>query len=393
MPTCGNIIQCAVLALLGLAVVMVNSAAMSLGGEPITLGSLLTSRPMTYAVLAVVALLVAGHLDIRRLRTARGLANPIPWLLVIAIGLCVAALLPGVGAVINGSRRWLLLELGALKLTFQPSELAKWAVVGALAWWAAHRSGALRHMAAGLMPALVVVGLICGLVVIEDLGTAVLIGAVAMALLIAGGARLWHVGLCIPPALGAVAVMIVTSPYRVQRLVSFLHPNADPQGSGYQLTQSLVAIVAGNRGVGNGLQKLGYLPTDTSDFLFAVICEELGLGGAALVALLYGAILWSAMLILHRCRHAFDRLMTLGILLTLSLQAVMNMMVVTGMVPTKGIALPLLSAGGTGWLMTAAALGLLVALDRVQKIEAEQEIAESAALPRAVSIAAPAVAA
>ncbi len=389
MPACGNMIQCAVLALLGLAVVMVNSAAMSLGDEPVTLSSLLTSRPMIYAALAVAALLVAGRLDVRRLRTARGPANPIPWLLLIAMALCAAALLPGVGAVINGSRRWLLLDLGGFKLTFQPSELAKWAVVLALAWWSAHRAGALRHFVIGLLPTLVVVGVVCGLVVMEDLGTAVLIGGVALCLLIAGGARLWHVALCIPPALGAVAVMILTSPYRVQRLISFLNPDADPQGSGYQLTQSLVAIVAGNRGVGNGLQKLGYLPTDTSDFLFAVICEELGLGGAALVALFYGVIVWASMVILHRCRHTFDRLLTLGVMLTLALQAVMNMMVVTGLVPTKGIALPLLSAGGTGWLMTAAALGLLVALDRVQRIEAEEAAAEPVEIPRAVSIAAP----
>jgi cell division protein FtsW len=218
--------------------------------------------------------------------------------------------------------------------------------------------------------------------VIEDLGTAVLIAAVGLLVLLAAGARWWHVALTVPPAAAAVIALIALSPYRMRRITSFLDPWADPQGSGYHLVQALNTIQEGGltgRGLGNSVLKFGYLPEDTTDFLFAVICGELGLAGAFMVASIYGGLMLAGLAVVRECRHSFGRLLGLGVLLTVGLQALMNLAVVTGLVPTKGIALPLLSNGGTGWVMTSAAVGLLVAIDRINRLEAT-EIEEDPAL-------------
>jgi len=244
----------------------------------------------------------------------------------------------------------------------------------AMAWWGARRAGVMRSFLHGLAPALLVLGVVCGLIVVEDLGTAVLIGAVAMIVLVAAGARLWQAALLVPPAVAAVFVLIASSPYRMRRITSFLDPWADPQGAGYHLVQSLNAIQEGGltgRGLGNSVLKFGYLPEDTTDFVFAVICGELGIAGALLVVSLYLGLMLAGLAVVRECRHAFGRLLGLGVLLTIGLQALINIAVVTGLIPTKGIALPLVSNGGTGWVMTAGAVGFLVALDRINRLEAE----------------------
>ena len=365
----------AVAALLAVGVVMVNSAAYTLGGSPITFQSFLFGRPTIYALLAITVMLFTSRLDIRWLNSRGGLFNPVLWLLAAAIGLCIAALIPGVGANINGASRWIKLPLPEpLAITFQPSEVAKWALVLAVAWWAARHAGAMRSFRRGLLPPLIVVGLIGGLIIVEDLGTAVLIGAAAGVMLLASGARWWKLLAPVPLGVAAVVAAIIHSPYRIQRLTGFLDPFADERGAGYHLIQSLVAVRSGSTawGLGNGPQKLDYLPADTTDFLFAVICEELGLAGAALVVALFAVLIWTILLIVRDCRHPFGRLVGVGVMATIGLQALMNMAVVTALVPTKGIALPLVSAGGTGWILTAAAVGLVVATDRLNRLEAAE---------------------
>jgi len=380
MPTYGNMLQWIVITLLGVAVIMVHSAGMSVGGDDtVTMMSLVAGRSVIYAALAIGVMVVIGQLDIRRLYSQRGISNPVIWMLLISVVLCGLALVPGLGKNVNGASRWLNLGPSSWNLSFQPSELAKWTMVAAMAWWGARHAGAFRRFGDGLLPAILILAIVCGLIVIEDLGTAVLIGTVGILMLIAAGAKLWHVALIAPPAMAGVVAMIMISPYRIKRLLAFVDPWADPQGIGYHLIQAKMAIVGGGlfgRGIGNGVQKFGYLPEDTTDFLFAVVCEELGVGGAALVIGLYLAMMWVGLSIVRDCRHAFGRLLGLGVLLTIGIQATMNIAVVTGSVPTKGIALPLLSAGGTGWVMCAAAIGLLVAIDRLNRYEAEEESEE-----------------
>jgi len=387
------VLEWVVLSLLLLAVLVIHSARMGVDDAPMTAVGLLTARETIYAGAAVALLFLAGRLDIRKLYAARLFALPYPlWGVLLAAGLCTATLMPGVGAEINGSRRWLSIGTGEVALTFQPSELAKWAIVLALAWWAARRAGAMHRFFAGLAPPLLAVGLICGLIVVEDLGTAVLIAAVALAILLAGGARWWHVAGLSTLAGGVFAMLVVRSPYRLQRLTTFLDPAADPRGAGYQPIQMMAAIAEGGRGWGNGIVKQGYLPAHTTDGIFAIICEELGYAGAAVVIALFLVLIWAIVGIVRDSPMPFARLLALGVMMTIAAQAIMNIAVVTVVVPTKGIALPLVSRGGTGWLVTAAAIGLIAAIDRLNAVEAEtdQTDAVDSTAPRPFSRRAPA---
>lgn len=363
-----HIIQCAVIGLLGLAVIMVHSAGMTIGQGAGDAWDLVTSRHTIYAVIAIAVLMLASRVNIRQLIEYRDWTNPLWPALLVSLALVGLAMVPGVGTSINGARRWLAVG----PITFQPSELVKWIMVVAVALWCTRRRGAIHRLRDGLLPIVALVALACGLIVIEDLGTAFLIALVAGVMLIAGGASLWHVGAAVPIAGLGVVAAIIHSPYRMARLTAFMDPWADPRGTGYHAIQSMLAIAQGGlfgRGLGNGIQKFGYVPADTTDFIFAIICEELGIVGALMVIVAYASILWAGMGIVRASRDTFGRLFALGIMLTLGFQAMINLAVVTVVVPTKGIALPLLSAGGTGWVMTALALGLVAGLDEANRLD------------------------
>jgi cell division protein FtsW len=378
-------LELAVGALLGLAVLMVNSAGATVGAAGHTgdaglvagTVSVLTGRAVIYAVLAVGVMLLASRINVRQLFAVRGWTNPLSVIVAGALLLAALTLVPGMGKSVNGASRWLYLGPKSWGLSFQPSELVKWVMVLAIAWWCARRRGLMHRFRYGLVPPLILLGMACLIVVVEDLGTAALIGLVAVCMLIAGGASLKHLALIVPVGLIGLVAALLHSPYRIKRLTAFLDPWADPAGSGYHPIQSMLAVIQGGltgRGLGNGIQKFGYLPEDTTDFIFAVICEELGIMGAAVVVALFMVILWVGLGIVRDCKDTFGRLVGLGVLLTVGLQAAINIAVVVAVVPTKGIALPLVSAGGTGWIMTAFALGLVAALDNANYLEAEEEL-------------------
>lgn len=364
MLRAGHGLALVTIALLLFGVVMVNSAGLTLDAEqPLTLESLLLGKHAVLAMLAIAALAVGAVLPVHELPKIRGLRNPLPWLMLGCMILLVAVRVPGIGKEVNGAWRWI--QIGPVN--FQPSELAKWAMVLLLAWFAACHAGRIGRFATGLMPALAVLGVVCALIATEDLGTAVLIGLVGLGMLIAAGAKVWQVAMLIPVGLAGAAAAVIQSPYRLERLRAFLDPYEDPQGIGYHMIQSMAAVAQGGvpgRGLGNGIHKFGYVPEDTTDFVFAIICEELGIAGAAIVIAMYAVLLLCTLSIVRRALRPFDRLAALGVLLTVGLQALINLAVVTGLGPTKGIALPLLSAGGTGWLLTAFMVGLLISIDR-----------------------------
>lgn len=367
MLQAAQLLQLTTVAMLGLALVMVRSAGMAIGGRGLDPTSFLTSRHTVYATLAIGAMLLTSRFSLRRALKLRPWCNPLIWLAAMAVGLLLAQSIPGVGRTVNGATRWIELGNGSFRLTFQPSELAKWAVVLWIPFWIASHGGRIRGLfdRSFLVP-LLGLAVFGGLIIGEDLGTAVLILSVGVVLLLAAGAKVWHMALLVPPVALAVVTVILNSPFRRARLTAFLDPWANPEGIGYHPIQSMLAIAQGGltgRGIGNGVQKFGYLPEDTTDFLFSIICEETGIAGALLVVACYLVILGVGFGILRRCRDAFGRLVALGILLMLGTQALINLAVVTVVVPTKGIALPLLSAGGTGWVMAAAAIGLLASLD------------------------------
>lgn len=383
----GSVIALATLCLLCLGAVMVASAEMTVrADEIVTFRSIATSVSATHMLVALGCMVVVALLPIERLAPVARLGAP--WgfpmhrLAVLAtlalVGVLALVYVPGIGREANGSHRWIRVPVFG---SAQPSEFAKWGLVLLLAIhlaWQGPRIRSFWHLIVTLVP----VALLAGMVILEDLGTGVLMLAVAGTMLLGAGARIWHLLLFAPPALAGLGIALITSPYRVTRLLTFLDPYADPQGTGYHMIQSMVTVAGGEgfgRGLGFGLQKFGYLPEQRTDFLFAVICEELGVVGAALVISLYLAILWSGLSIMKRVpRHTAEgaaaRLLTLGVLATVCVQAAINIAVVTGVAPTKGIALPLLSAGGTGWILTASCLGLLIAIDRRMTIDTAEPI-------------------
>lgn len=342
--------------------------------RPISMDNVLFGRTTILAGLALFAMFIGSRVPVERLYQWRGLLSPVPWLLLGMVVLLLLVHVPGVGRSANNSARW----IGSPQYGFQPSELAKWAMLFVVAWHCCRRAGVMRSFLHGFLPPLIAIGVICALIANEDLGTAVLIFTVSVFMLIAGGARWWHAGMLLP--LGALAAWgaIIASPYRMNRLLAWRNPFEEPQGIGYHIIQSMSAISGGGlfgRGLGNSVQKFGYLPEDTTDFIYAIICEELGVVGALAVLLLYAGLLFLGLRVINRMRPsrdgqlepsvpAFSQLFGLGILLTIGLQALINITVVTGLAPTKGIALPLLSSGGSGWVLTAFSLGLLLSIER-----------------------------
>jgi cell division protein FtsW len=372
-----HLLTLAVFALLGIGLLMVQSASLSVGGTR-SAWTGLTDRAAKhgqFVVLGLMAFAIASRLPTERWlvgsprregeSTLRSILRaPAFWDFAVCAALCLLVLVPGIGAEVNGARRWI--KMGPFQL--QPSELAKWATVTSLTWWLIARPVDLRKFFPGFVVTLVPIGAITLLVVVEDLGTAALIGIVAMLMLVVGRARWWHLLLVIPPALAAGAFFVMGTPYRWKRMTSFTDPWADPQGDGYHMIQSLMSFASGGftgRGLGNGIQKLGYLPEDTTDFIFAVIAEELGFFGAATVAcLLLGIVAIAWRLISDERVSPAGKLLCFGVAATIGLQSCINVAVATVSMPTKGMSLPLVSAGGTGIILTCAMLGSVAGVAR-----------------------------
>jgi cell division protein FtsW len=349
-----------VLGLLLLGVVMVQSASAGAAERNGWQWSVNAIKDAVFAAAGLLTFLVVGWFNYSWLgrATAKLGRNPIVWLMAITVLANLLVLVPHVGVSVNGARRWL--RLGPVQI--QPSELAKWAVVLYLAFLLARRPLNLDRFFTGFLPLLVPIALLCLLVVTQDFGTAVLIALAALGMLVAGKVRWWHLAIVIPPVLAAGFWFVRHEEYRWRRITAFANPYAAPQREGYHMIQSLLSFSTGGwtgRGLGNGIQKLGYLPEDTTDFIFAVICEELGIFGAMLTIALYLGVLYCAWQTVKMKADNFGRLLAFGVGTMVTLQALINIAVATVSVPTKGLSLPLVSAGGSGLIITCAALGLL----------------------------------
>jgi cell division protein FtsW len=332
-------------------------------------------KQLGFAIAAMMTFFAVGFFDYAKLARGPLWRNPIVWMVIVAAVSCAAVLAPGIGREMNGARRWI--SIGVTQ--FQPSEVGKWSLVIFLAYFISQRKVKIESFMGGFVPTMTPVAVIALLVVIQDFGTAALIGVCAVAILLAGRARMWHLFLSAGPGLVGAAWFIMHKSYRMKRMTAFMDPYADPQGQGYHMIQSLLSFSTGGvfgRGLGNGIQKLGYLPEDTTDFIFAVICEEMGLFGAALTIALYLGIIYVAWQIIQQSRDGFGRLLAFGIGAMIGLQALINIAVATVSVPTKGLSLPLVSAGGTGLIITCGALGLLNSIAR-HRHDAEEEAREA----------------
>jgi cell division protein FtsW len=346
-----------VAALLLIGLVMVASASIGISEKETGHAFYYFERQLVY----VAAGFVAGLL---------GLAIPTRfwerysiWLLAGGFVILVLVLVPGLGYSVNGARRWVRLGL----MNFQVSELARVMLLTYIASYAVRRQDELRSSFVGFMKPVAVLGLAAVLLLAEpDFGAATVLLATGIAILFVAGARFWH--LLVPVVLGVAAMgtLAVTSAYRLRRLTAFRNPWDDPFNSGFQLVQSLIAIGRGEWfgvGLGASVQKLFYLPEAHTDFVFAVLAEEFGFVGVAVVIALFGLLVGRALQISREAAaagQAFQSYLAAGIGTWLGLQAFVNIGVNMGLLPTKGLTLPLLSYGGSSMLITLGWLGVLL---------------------------------
>ncbi len=350
----------AILMLLVIGVVMVYSSSSVVALTTYDDPAFFMKRQILWALVGLAMMAVTMRLDHRLFGDQRVVIG----LVALSLVLLFATLVPGIGKMINGSRRWLRLGV----FSFQPSELAKFTLVVYMSYFIAKKGERLRDFSNGLVPAYVVTGVFLVTAILQpDFGATMTLAGVVSIMLFAGGANLLHLGGTALAALPFLYLAVTHSAYRARRIFAFLDPWADPQGSGHQIIQSFLAFGSGGvfgRGLGEGRQKLLFLPERHSDFIYAVIGEELGLIGALAVLSLFLLVLWRGVRITLAAGDRFSRMLALGLTTLICAQAMVNMAVVTGLLPTKGIALPLVSYGGSSLVITLGALGVLLNISR-----------------------------
>jgi cell division protein FtsW len=343
-----------VVALCSVGVVMVYSASALIAADRFHDPLYFLKKQFFWAMLGFACLWAAMRLDYRRLE------HLVPPLLVGSFILLLLVLVPPFGQEINGTRRW----LRGGPFSFQPVELAKFSLVLYLASFLSRRQELIGSFGQGLVPPLLVAGLMAGLTIIQpDLGNSLALIILAVGLCYLAGARVKHMLAIAGAALPVVAVLIATKPYRWRRMLAFVNPWDDPQGSGFQIIQSFLALGSGGwfgLGLGESKQKLFYLPEPYTDFIFSIIGEELGLVGAVVVVSLYALLVWRGLRIGVRAPDAFGGYLALGLTIMLATQTLVNIGVVTGALPTKGLPLPFVSFGGSALLMTMFSTGVLL---------------------------------
>jgi cell division protein FtsW len=277
---------------------------------------------------------------------------------------------------VNGARRWIKLR----GFSAQPSEIAKLSLTIFLAYFLNRRAGEEESFWKTFLPCMIALGVLAGLVVKEpDLGTALMLAIICLTVCFAAGVRPRHVAYAVVPALLFVGKMLIFTPFRWRRITSFVDPWADPQGAGYQVVQSLIAVGSGGThglGFAQGRQKLLFLPFAHSDFIYAVIGEELGLVGALIVVFVFAIFLWRGMRAALRAPDRFGMLLGIGIVVGIVAQALFNISVVLALLPTKGIPLPLISYGGSSLVPTLAGIGILLNISQYAAVKSQANFDE-----------------
>lgn len=344
--------------LTAMGIVMVFSASSAVAYMQFHDAAYYLKRELLWAAVGVLALVVGLRFDYAKLRPAA------PWIFAIAIVLLVAVLIPKFGFIEGGARRWLSLGL----FTFEPSEFAKLALVLFLAGLFSARSDGAASFGRAGFPALFAVGLCFALVMREpDLGTASLYLLTTFVMLFVAGAPLMQLALEGAIAVPALLAFIYSSAYRRTRFLAFLHPWKDPQGTGYHIIQSLYALGSGGLfglGLGQSRQKFGYLPAQHTDFIFSIIGEELGFVGAVAVLMLFLLFAYRGVRIAMRAEDRFGFYLAIGLTASITLQALVNIGVVTASWPVTGVPLPFISYGGTSLVITLFSVGLLASVSR-----------------------------
>jgi cell division protein FtsW len=318
-------------------------------------------RECMWMAIGLFALWASVKVDYRRLRPFT------PWLLIGTFGLLLVVLVPGVGAHVDGSSRW----VGFGQFRIQPSELMKLALALFAADFIARRLDEKSSERRIMGPVLLVTAIAGGLILVQpDMGTALVVGCIALTLLFVSGVRLGPVFKLLGLLVVLALIVAIASPYRRERLLSFLDPSAHGAGSGYQVVQSLIGLGSGHlfgAGIGGGQQQWGFLPNAHTDFIFSVIGEQLGFVGAAAVLLLLGTLVWLGIRAATRCPDRFGGLLAVGLVAWIASEALINIGAVVGVLPVTGIPLPFISFGGSSLVITMVAAGLLINIARQER--------------------------
>src|SRR5688572_120848 len=343
----------ATLVLVCASLVMVYSASAVIALEKQQHPSFFLFKQATFALLGLVMMPVLMRIDYRNYR------QPIVlWTALGLVGLALIAVL--FGPRINGARRW----FGVVGIGVQPSEFAKLAMIFFVAAILERRMDRIDDLRYALLPVAIVLGGVVGLIMLQpDLGTAVSIVVIVSAMVFAAGINYRYIVGLLLVSLPAAYIVLMSADYRRRRMFSFLDPWADPLGDGFQVIQSLIAVGTGGlfgRGLMAGVQKLFYLPYPETDFIYAVIGEEMGLLGTTLVLACFCVIAWRGLRTAMRAPDRFGAFLALGLTAMVVVQAFFNMSVVLGLLPTKGIPLPFVSFGGSSLLMSMIGMGILL---------------------------------
>ncbi len=313
-------------------------------------------KQAVYLALGYPTMILLSFFDYKRLEGFKVIG------MLISLVLLVAVLI--FGHELNGAKRWLVIAGQSI----QPSEVAKFGMMLYMCAFMSKKHAVMKSFKYGMLPMLLVIGVVCGLVMLQpNMSMAVIMGMLGYALLFVGGCDGKQMILLLIAAIGAFVLLAVIEPYRMARLTSFTDPWKDPLRTGYQLIQSFYAIGSGGlfgRGLNNSRQKLLFLTYGESDFIFAVVCEELGFFGALAILLAYGFIIYRGIRVALRCRDRFGSLLAAGITVVFAIQIFVNIGVVTGAFPTTGQALPFISAGGSSMVIFLAAMGVLLNISR-----------------------------
>jgi cell division protein FtsW len=345
--------------LTGLGMVMLYSSSMNMEVDRSAVGAHYLISQLVWFCFGVVGCIAAASLDYRHLKKSA------PWLLGFSVLLLGLVFAPRIGLSRNGAHRW----IGVAGLPhFQPSELAKLALILFLAAYAERYHRRMHEFKQGLLIPGCVIALTLALIFIEpDRGCTILLAAVSGAMLILAGVRVFFFA---PPALAGVAFVVYSilhDPLRMRRIMAWVHPEQSKEGVGYQAYQAMIALGSGGisgLGLGNGRQKLGFVPEHHTDFIFSIIGEELGLIATLTVVLLFIVLLFCGCYIARRSSDIFGALLASGITFMIGLQAFINMGVVTSVLPNKGMPLPFISYGGSNLLLMLIAIGLLLSISR-----------------------------
>ncbi|MGE8079301.1 stage V sporulation protein E [Peribacillus loiseleuriae] len=350
------------LSLLAIGLIMVYSASAIWAAYKFDGDSFyFAKRQLLFAGVGVVAMFFIMNVDYWTWRTWAKL------IIIVCFVLLLAVLVPGIGVERNGSRSW----IGVGAFSIQPSEFMKLAMIAFLAKFLSERQKFITSFKKGLMPSLGIVFLAFGLIMLQpDLGTGTVMVGTCVVMIFVSGARVVHfVWLGLLGVAGFVA-LIASAPYRIKRITSFLDPWADPQNSGFQMIQSFYAIGPGGLfglGLGQSRQKFFYLPEPQTDFIFAIISEELGFIGGTLVILLFALLLWRGVRIALGAPDLYGSLVAVGIIAMVAIQVMINIGVVTGLMPVTGITLPFLSYGGSSLTLMLIAIGVLLNISRYSR--------------------------